>query len=802
MPKVMLERIIRLANKAEYSNYKRSVDEINSVEFDSINNEKILYKSNELRKRVSQGVSIDEIIIEAFALVKQAIKMVLDLEAYDEQIIAGIAIHKGRLIEMQTGEGKTLAAVFPAYLNALSGFGCHILTFNDYLAARDALWMGPIYESLGLTVGFVQDDMKNEDKHKAYLCDITYITAKVAGFDYLRDSICYKKSECVQRCLNFAIVDEADSIIIDEARIPLVIATKGRNGANTLLSTTSIIKKLKPKVHYDKDEYERNVFLTQAGLAFVEEALGCDNLYSEENLKLLNEVHNTLYAEAMLKKDIDYIVRDNKIEMVDEFTGRVAENRHWPDEIQEALEAKENIMNGTKGRIMNQITLQSFILLYKKVAGMTATAMDSVDEISEFYDLDVFVIPPHVTCKRIDYPDVIFTHKEAKYKALINEIVSVHATGQPILIGNSSVLDSDYLALKLKESGVECQVLNAKNDELEASIIRQAGVIGAVTVSTNMAGRGADIKLGGTNGESKDKVIALGGLYIIGTNRYESKRIDKQLRGRAGRQGDVGMCRFFISLEDDLIKKYGIDNVIPAYIRPKNQEGPIVDPRIARKINQVQRIIQGQNSDLRRALWEYSSLIERHRLMVYHRRLGIIDGREPFNILKGENQKLYEELNELFDENCINKLQKQVALYNIDEGFANYLSDIAIIQNGMKLKVLGGKNPLREFQRETNQCFENLQQAIQENILMDFTNMEQSERGLLSLQGRIKPPTSTWTYLVKDNTVMDTLILMVTGSQGGGNLNGEGFARAHVVYVMEFIEKISMFIRKKLKGKI
>ena len=387
----MLKRIVRLANKTEYSNYKKIVDEINSVEFDSLNNEKILYKSNELKKKVSQGVSIDEIIIEAFALVKQAIKIVLNLEAYDEQIIAGIAIHKGRLIEMQTGEGKTLAAVFPAYLNALSGLSCHILTFNDYLAARDAGWMGPIYEKLGLTVGFVQDDMKNVDKRKAYLCDITYITAKVAGFDYLRDSICYKKSECVQRCLNFVIVDEADSIIIDEARIPLVIASQEGNSANTLLSTMSIIKKLEPKVHYDKDEFERNVFLTGAGLAFVEEELGCDNLYSEENLKFLDEVHNTLYAEVMLKKDIDYIVRDNKIEMVDEFTGRVAENRHWPDEIQEALEAKENLMYGSKGRIMNQITLQSFILLYKKIAGMTATAMDSLDEISEFYDLDVFV---------------------------------------------------------------------------------------------------------------------------------------------------------------------------------------------------------------------------------------------------------------------------------------------------------------------------------------------------------------------------------------------------------------------------
>jgi preprotein translocase subunit SecA len=423
------------ARKAEYNRYKEIVEKMNYNKFESLNNEGLLNKSYELRNKVSEGFSMDDIIVEAFELVGQAVKRVLGLSAYDEQLIAGIAMHKGRLVEMQTGEGKTLAAVFPAYLNALEGLGCHILTFNDYLARRDAAWMGPIYEMLGLTVGFVQETMKRVDKQSAYACDITYVTAKVAGFDYLMDSLCYKKSELMLRTFNFAIVDEADSIIIDEARIPLVIATKGDDNDNSLCKTTEVLRKLQPEVDYNKDEVKKNAYLTKTGLIRVEDILCCENLYAEENFNLLNEVQNILYVNSLLTKDIDYIIRDGKIEMVDEFTGRVAENRRFPDGIQAALEAKEYLSIKSKGRIMNQITLQSFILLYKKIAGMTGTAMDSFNEINEFYELEVIIIPPHIPCKRVDYPDVIFTHKQAKYKALSAEIKTVHATGQPILIG-------------------------------------------------------------------------------------------------------------------------------------------------------------------------------------------------------------------------------------------------------------------------------------------------------------------------------------------------------------------------------
>lgn len=798
MSTILIKTLEKRSSRSEYNSYKKIVEQINLIDFSKFNKSEMLNKSLEFKGKLLQGTSMDDILIEAFALVKEAVKRVLSLTAYDEQLAAAIAMHKGKLIEMQTGEGKTLTAVFAAYLNGLTGDGCHILTFNDYLARRDAAWMGPIYEMLGLTVGFVQDTMNIEAKRHAYFCDITYVTAKVAGFDYLRDNLCYDKNSLIQRPFNFAIVDEADSIIVDEARIPLVIAAGGFDNDNTLYITMEVIKQLKPKIHYDKDEYERNAYLTEDGLNAVESMLCIENLYDEKNYKLLSEVHNCLYAEVMLKKDVDYIIRDNKIEMVDEFTGRVAENRHWPDGIQAALETKERLGINSKGRIMTQITLQSFISLYRKLAGMTATAMDSAEEIKEFYELETMVIPSHTPCVRKDCSDAIFTHKEAKYNALISEIVKVHATGQPILIGTCSVKESEYLAEELKKASISCNVLNAKNDELEASIIEEAGILGAVTVSTNMAGRGADIKLGGPKELNREAIIELGGLYVIGTNRHESLRIDKQLRGRAGRQGDPGMSRFFISLEDDLIKQYGIDRVLPEIIRPKNQEEPLSSPRIAKKVAQVQRIVQGQNSDLRRALWQYSSVIENQRLQVHQRRLEILIDTAPFNILQDKNLELYAKLIDLFGENSVKDLEKQVALYNIDESWADYLADVATLQEGINLKVIGGKNPLQEYQIETAKMYEDLQQYIQDRILQDFESMELSKDGINTLKERIKPPSSTWTYLVKDNTILDALSLIFFGSVGSsiGLLLG-GPVVLVILTVEKFMQKIKQSFIKK-----
>ncbi|MGV8981325.1 preprotein translocase subunit SecA [Clostridium sp.] len=764
MPISIRTKFHDLINKSEYSSYKKIVEQINRLKFAPLNNKGFLNKSHELRSKLLDGSSMDDIIVEAFALTKQAVKVVLGLTPYDEQLIAGIAMHNGKLIEMQTGEGKTIAAVFPAFLNALTGHGCHILTFNDYLAHRDASWMGPVYEILGLTVGSVHETMDRHEKQKAYASDITYVTAKVAGFDYLMDSLCYNKSEIMLRPFNFAIVDEADSIMIDEAKIPLVIATEGKPRDNTLCKTMEIIRRLEPEVDYGKDEVKNNVFLTQTGLIRVESMLCCENLYAKENFKILSEVHNILHAIALLTKDIDYIVRGGKIEMVDKFTGRTAENRRWPDGIQAALEVKEGISLQSNGRIMNQITLQNFILLYKKIAGMTGTAMDSLNEITELYDMDVLVIPPHIPCNRIDYPDVIFTQKTAKYKALTSEIKRVHETGQPILIGTCSITESEYLAEELNNLGVKYKILNAKNDELEAHIIEDAGTLYAVTVSTNMAGRGADIKLGGIDGSNRDKIISLGGLYVIGTNRYESMRIDKQLKGRSGRQGDVGMSKFFISLEDDLIKRYGIDEIISSSIRSKVQDEPLMSPKIASKIDHIQKVIQGQDSDLRRALWQYSSFIENQRLVVHQRRMEVVYDILPFNILKLENPQLFTKLINFFGESTVNELEKQVALYNINQVWADYLTHVAYLQDGVKLSILSRKNPLQEFQNEAASVFQFLQEEIKKRILQDFEELDISEQGLISLKDRIKPPSSTWTYLVNDNSLIDSLSSLFIGN--------------------------------------
>ncbi|HEY5561534.1 MAG TPA: accessory Sec system translocase SecA2 [Clostridiaceae bacterium] len=763
MFKNILKNLGFKSKESEYDSYNIKVEEINRVSFNSLIEEDFASKSHEFKSTIDLGYSMDEVMIEAFALVKEAIKRTLGLIAYDEQLIAGIAMHEGKVIEMGTGEGKTLAAVFSAYLNALTGKGVNILTFNDYLAKRDALWMGPVYEMLGLTVGFVQDNMFRQDKQKAYECDITYVTAKVAGFDYLKDLLCYEKKELIQRAFNFVIVDEADSIIIDEARIPLVIAIGKSSGENGLSATIEAIRKLTYKIDYDKDEYEKNAFLTDKGLNKVEAILGYENLYGQGNNIILNEVNNALYAEVLLIKDKDYIIKDDKIQMIDEFTGRIAENRHWPDGIQGALEAKEGLEIQAKGRIMSQITLQNFILLYKKVAGMTGTALDSADEIREFYGLEVFVILPHMPSIREDFKDVVFTHKEAKYQALIKEITEVNATGQPILIGTSSVMESEYLAEGLDKAGVKCQVLNAKNDEIEASIIEEAGTLSAITVSTNMAGRGIDIKLGGTKEIDKDKLINLGGLYVIGTNRHESIRIDKQLRGRAGRQGDEGSSKFFISLEDDLIKKYGIDKIIPAAIRPEEQEEAILDPKIAVKVEQAQRIVQGDSSDMRRNLWEYSSIIENQRLQVHNRRMDILKDVEPFNILEDENPHLLNKLTETFGEVIVLEIEKQVTLYDMDEAWADYLEGVATIQEGIHLSMVGGKDPIREFQFQTAELFEQLQEDIKMKILKDFEDMDLTDEGLLKLKERIKPPSSTWTYMVKDNAILDRLSLLFKG---------------------------------------
>lgn len=742
------------------SKYRKILEEIKRLDFSSLRDEALLLESNKLREEALAGSSSDSLLVRAFALVKEATKRTLGFEVYDVQLLGAISLNNKAIIEMNTGEGKTLVAVFPAYLNSLYKKGVHILTFNDYLAKRDALWMGPIYEMLGISVGFVQEDMDPQVKRAAYAKDITYVTAKEAGFDYLRDSLCYDKKDLIHRSFYFAIVDEADSILIDEARIPLVISVSTKESSSNLKRVREAVASLIPKVDYKIDEYAQNVYLTDQGIDRIEKYLGCGNLYTEKNFNLLQQVNCVLYAEALLQKDIDYIVRNKRIEMVDEFTGRIAENRHWPDGVQAALECKEGLEIQSKGRIMTQITLQHFIKQYENLAGMTGTAMDSADEFFEIYQKEIVVIPPNVKSQRIDCAPYVFTHKEAKYKALVEEIRRVHSTGQPILIGTSSVKESDHLAMLLEKEGISCQVLNAKNDELEAHIIEKAGVLGAVTVSTNMAGRGVDIILGGPQGHDKEKIKDLGGLYVIGTNLHESLRIDKQLKGRAGRQGDPGITRFFVSLEDDLMVKYGIENMIPKEFYPKKQEYALFNPIYAKKISQVQRIIQGHNYDIRKELYDYSILLNELRQYLYNIRMEILHHRFKDEVLEKDFPKLYEDLKAKYSLEEIESFKRRLRLFHMDELWADYLDKAANLRHGIHLKAIGGKDPLREFQLKLIEEFDVLKEEIEEAIRNDYKSLELSNTTFDELKERIKAPEATWTYLVNDDSIEDVLGLL------------------------------------------
>lgn len=730
--------------------YMPLLDQINSYDFASLDDSQLKDISRELIYQARNCVPLNELLVRAYALVREVSHRVLKLHPYDVQIIAGIVMHYGGLAEMQTGEGKTLAAVFPAYLNALSGKGVHILTFNDYLAQRDSQWMGPVYKFLGLTVGYVQEEMTITERRKAYLCDITYLTAKEAGFDYLKGFLSYKQEELVHRPFNFAVIDEADSILIDEARIPLVIAGKVKTHRFEGNRMVDIIRCLKQGVEYDIDEYGRNVFLTEKGITCVEGILKCGNLYNGRNLDILEDINNALHAEVLLKRDVDYIVRNGKIELVDEFTGRVADKRHWPYGLQEAIEVKEGIKSDSKGRIIASITLQNFIRLYPKICGMTGTAQTAADEFKELYGLNVVVIPTNKPCIRKDYPDIIFTHKEAKYKALVSEIIKVHKTGRPILIGTCSVEESELLAGRLEELGVECRILNAKNDELEARIVADAGTLGAVTVSTNMAGRGTDIKLGGEHEQDREKVVHLGGLYVIGTTRYESRRIDNQLRGRAGRQGDPGSSSFFTSLEDDLFVRYRLKDLIPSPFYPHKQDSAVDSPVIKREVSRAQRIIEGQNYDIRRTLGKYSIVMEQQRRMIHKWREDILLGTAIPVLMPAKLGDRYHSLSLQIGVEALRKAEMQVTLYFINKCWADYLDYMSYIRESIHLVNMAGKVPVTEFNRTAICAFEKLVEDIQKEIINVLANAEITGNGIDMDKEGLNAPSSTWTYLVND----------------------------------------------------
>lgn len=765
--KQFLHRIRGSTIEFDLKSYRKILSQINELE-DGLRraDEGELTKSAEdVALRARRGVPLDDLLVETFALVREVSWRLIGLRPYDTQVIAGLVLHAGKLSEMQTGEGKTLAAVLPVCLNALTGRGIHVLTFNDYLARRDAEWMGPIYEFMGLTVGFVQEGMDRQERKRAYASDVTYVTAKEAGFDFLRDHLCFEKEDLVHRSFHFAVVDEADSNLIDEARVPLVIAGNVAAPPADPRRLSDIVRGLDSATDFQTDEYSRTVNLTESGLDRVEDILGRGSLHDPQNIEILSQLSHALHAEVLLARDVDYIVRNGRVELVDEFTGRVAEKRRWPHGLQAAVEAKEDLSIQRDGEILGSITLQHFLRLYSKVSGMTATAQSAADEFEEFYDMTVVVIPPNRSCTRVDLPDLVFTHKDAKHRALVAEISCMHATGQPILVGTSSVAESDRLAAALQETGIACQVLNARNDELEAGIVARAGSLYAVTISTNMAGRGTDIRLGGEHGATRDEVIALGGLYVIGTNRHESRRIDDQLRGRAGRQGDLGSSRFFISLTDDLIERYRIQELIPESQRPHKQDSPIDNPVIGREIERAQRIIEGQNFEIRRTLWKYSKRVEEQRKTVSERRQEILQEKHaaPIELRAPEATERYDELCSSVGDDVVNEAIKQITLYHIDRCWSDHLAAIAHIREGTYLFSFSMQNPLDEYHRETLKAFLVFQNRVAEQILRTFLHADITEAGIDIDKEGLRGPASTWTYLISDNPLGDWLNRFFSG---------------------------------------
>jgi preprotein translocase subunit SecA len=724
-------------------------------------------RAESLRTRARSGESHDSLLIDVYALVHEAIFRTLAITPFEVQLIGAVALHKGKLAEMQTGEGKTLTAVFPAVLNALGGKGVHMLTFNDYLARRDASWMGPVYSYLGLTVGAVQEEMSGTDRKKAYEADVTYLTAKESGFDFLRDGLCYEPGQIVQRPFHYAIIDEADSILIDESRHPLIIAgaeesDSGKESEKTLSRATLLASELNQGEDFEFDTYARNIYLTESGIRKVESILGCGNLYDDRNFELLSSTNYALHAEYLLLRDKDYIIRNGKVEMVDEFTGRVADKRRWPDGLQRAVEAKENCLRQSKGTILNSIPLQHFLQLYPRLCGMTATAQAAEEEFRAFYNLHIVAVPPNLTCVRQDFSDIVFRTKKEKHDAVIDEILRVHATGRPVLAGTTSVAESAFIAEEIRKRGVQCEVLNAKRNAYEASIIAQAGKIGAITISTNMAGRGTDIKLGGVNETGKEQIMNLGGLYVIGTNRHESRRIDNQLRGRAARQGDPGSSQFFISCEDDLFRKYRLADLLPSRFVSEH-DNRVDSPFVKKEIDRVQRIIEGQNLEIKISLCRYSFIVEQQRRILYDKRREILSGTS-----------IFERFRETFPEDCGRMVEsigleqaisfcRQTALNHLDISWSHYLSEIGETRDGIHLRRLGKQDPLYEFQKIAIEMFTNLLEDF-EKVTWESLKSACGEKNVI--ETRMKAPSATWTYLVNDDPWEDKFEMKFIGDIG------------------------------------
>jgi preprotein translocase subunit SecA len=633
-----LTKVFGSKNERELKKLQPLVDRVNAMESDlqALSDEQLRARTGEFKQRIDQGEALDDLLPEAFATVREASQRSLGMRHYDVQLIGGIVLHRGKIAEMKTGEGKTLVATLPAYLNALTGQGVHVITVNDYLARRDTEWMGQIYQFLGLSVGTILHGLSDQERQKAYSADITYGTNNEFGFDYLRDNMKFDLDGLVQAELNFAIVDEVDSILIDEARTPLIISGPAEKSTDLYYQINTIIPSLKKEVDYAIDEKARSATLTEDGVARAEALLKVENLYDPKMIEVLHHLNQALKAHTLFKRDVDYIVKQGEVIIVDEFTGRLMPGRRYSEGLHQALEAKEGVRIENENQTLATVTFQNYFRMYRKLAGMTGTADTEAAEFKKIYDLDVFVVPTHRNMIRSDYADVIYKTRREKFNAAIEEIIELHHRGQPVLVGTISIDISESLSKRLKRKGIKHTVLNAKNHEKEAEIVAMAGQKGAVTISTNMAGRGTDIVLG-------EGVIELGGLHILGTERHESRRIDNQLRGRSGRQGDPGSSRFYLALEDDLLRIFGGERMTGIMERLGMEEGePIEHNMISRAIENAQSKVEGRNFEIRKQLLEYDDVMNQQREVIYAQRREALRGKD----LKEEIQQIIDELAE------------------------------------------------------------------------------------------------------------------------------------------------------------
>jgi preprotein translocase subunit SecA len=689
----------------------------------------------------------EDLTAKRYAVIKEIVLRRTGLRLFDTQLAASYAMKKGNIAELPTGEGKTLSAVAAAICFVLGGKKVHILVFNDYLAKRDCLWYGDVYNSCGLTTGYIDRFTSREQRKEIYTRDVVYVTVKEAGFDNLKDFLCECEDDLISPAYDTAIVDEADSIFIDEAKTPLVLAGDLPEELNSKMNIESLIASLNTQ-DVVTDLEQKQVYLSDTGISRIEKALDIENLYEESSAEALSLINAGITARFLLTRDKDYIVKDKAIQVVDELTGRVVLNRKFPDLIHHAVEIKEKLAENDASMIFNSTTVRSFLLNYKTLCGMTGTIRSSKDEIWNLYGLEIDVIPPHIPCIRLDREDAVFPSDTDRLQAVLDEVLRAHTKGQPVLMGTRSVAESELYAEKLTALAIEHSVLNARNDEQESEIIARAGEPFRVTVSTNMAGRGVDIKLGGVDEKEKAAVAAAGGLYIIGVGMNRSLRIDLQLSGRAGRQGDPGESRFFVSLDDNLLKAYAKDKNWFEYIEPGE---PVTEKSILKDIRRIQKYSEGEDAEARYMLEKYSIIMEQQRKIISERRKNILTGKDSPSFIRDSDPDYYEDLLERYGEKGVMLAEKQLALYYINRRWADYLNSMENARNGIHLMIVGGRRPLDEYHRIAIAAFDEMMEEIREDIVEATRNYPITENGIDMKSAGLIGATSTRTYMIDES---------------------------------------------------